>query len=63
MKLQLSETELYENSKLQLRATVYPLGANQNVVWEALRPEVATVNEKGLVTGIKEGTAYFVDSF
>ena len=55
-----SETELYENSKLQLRATVYPLGANQNVVWEALRPEVATVNEKGLVTGIKEGTAYFV---
>ena len=27
-----SETELYENSKLQLRATVYPLGANQNVI-------------------------------
>ena len=44
---------------MQLRATVYPSGANQNVIWYSRNPEVATISDKGLVTAIKEGTAYF----
>jgi len=53
-----SETEIYEGATLQLRANVYPDGANQGVIWVSMKPEIATVNEKGLVTGVSEGTAY-----
>ena len=41
-----------------LTATIEPEDAdNQNITWASDNPEVATVNEKGKVTGIKAGKA------
>jgi len=44
--------------KLQFSATVYPEGASQNVTWHSRKEEVATVDSKGYVTGVAEGTTY-----
>jgi len=44
--------------KLQFSATVYPEGASQNVTWHSRKEEVATVDAKGYVTGVSEGTTY-----
>ncbi len=55
-----SETEIYEGSTLQLIATVYPNEAVQNVTWESTKPEVATIDDKGKVTAITEGTTYII---
>ena len=42
----------------QLTATVQPTNAtNQKVTWSSDNTDIATVNEKGLVTAVKEGTA------
>lgn len=43
------------NKTIQLTAKVLPAKASQAVKWESLKPEYATVNENGLVTGLKEG--------
>ena len=41
-----------------LKATIDPEDAdNQNITWTSDNPEVATVNEKGKVTGVKAGKA------
>lgn len=45
---------------LQLTATVYPTDANQEVVWTSSDKEVATVDKKGLVTGVKKGNVEIV---
>ena len=42
-------------STTQLNATVYPEGSE--VKWSSDSPDIATVDENGLVTGVKEGTA------
>ena len=42
---------------VQLTATVSPATANQKVTWSSNKPEYATVDETGLVTGIAKGTA------
>lgn len=39
----------------QLTATVYPLGAHQEVAWTSSDETVARVSETGLVTGLKQG--------
>lgn len=39
----------------QLSATVSPNGADQSVTWTSANPEIATVDENGLVTGVSEG--------
>ena len=50
-------TEINEGATTQLKATVTPSSAtNKNVTWESSNTAVATVDNKGLVTGIKEGT-------
>ena len=41
---------------LQLKATVTPSNADQEVTWSSSKPEVATVSENGLVTGVTAGT-------
>ena len=42
---------------LQLKASVTPSNASQEVVWSSSKPEFATVDAaSGLVTGVKEGT-------
>jgi S1-C subfamily serine protease len=40
---------------LQLEAVVYPEDAPQTVTWESNDPEIATVNQEGTVSGVKEG--------
>ena len=50
-------TNIKENEKTQLKATVTPSSAtNKNVTWASSNTEVATVDSDGLVTGVKEGT-------
>lgn len=41
---------------LQLKATVTPSNADQEVEWSSSNSQVATVSENGLVTGVKAGT-------
>ena len=41
---------------VQLKATVTPSNANQEVTWSSSDSKIATVDEKGLVTGVKAGT-------
>lgn len=52
----LSQTEgqLYRGQTLQLKATV---SSGLTPVWKSSRSSVATVDEKGLVTAVKNGTA------
>jgi len=45
---------------LQLSATVYPEGANQEVEWSSDNQDVATVNESGLVTGVAIGNVHII---
>lgn len=40
---------------LPLKASVTPSNANQEVVWSSSKPEFATVNANGIVTGVKAG--------
>lgn len=50
-------SELLEGNTLKLSATVFPENAaNKAVTWKSLSPEVATVDENGLVTGVSAGT-------
>ena len=55
-----SEQEIYEGSILMLIATVYPNEAEQNVIWESTKPEVATIDQTGKVTAVSEGTTYII---
>lgn len=53
-----SELTVDRNATAQLTAAVEPANAtNQKVTWRSGAPAVATVDRKGLVTGIAEGTA------
>ena len=53
-----SELTVDRNATAQLTAAVEPANAaNQKVTWRSGAPAVATVDRKGLVTGVAEGTA------
>ena len=54
----LSAEEVEAGYKVTAKATVYPAGANQNVIWSSMRPEYATIDDKGVITGVAEGTTY-----
>ncbi len=45
------------NGGVQLNATALPANANQAVTWTSDHEDIATVNEKGYVTGVAAGTA------
>lgn len=45
---------------IQLQAIVAPEGSDGSIRWESTKPEVATVDEKGFVKGVAEGTTYIV---
>ncbi len=45
------------NETIQLRATVSPASAPQNVTWKSLQPDIASVTSSGSVKGLKKGTA------
>lgn len=57
--VKLSETaSVYAGEKLTLKATVSPSDANeQTVTWSSSNASVAKVSTKGVVTGVKAGTA------
>lgn len=60
----LNQTELKLNpgsgNTVQLRATVLPTNSTDKVVWTSSNPTVATVDENGLVTAVKEGTTEII---
>ena len=47
---------------VQLKATVKPAGASQEVVWSSDNNAIATVDETGKVTGVKSGRAVITAS-
>ncbi len=52
-----SETGIGIGEQLTLKATVLPENAtNKTIKWSSLNSNVATVSDKGVVTGISEGT-------
>lgn len=52
------DLELYVDEEYQLEVELYPEDAtNTDLAWKSSRPEIATVDESGNVTGIKKGTA------
>ena len=53
-----SETQVFQGKTLKFNATVYPEGTNQNVNWYSRKEEVATVSDKGVVTGVTPGITY-----
>ena len=54
------EGEVEVGYSIRLSATVLPDGADSTLIWESTKPEVATVDDKGIVTGVSEGTTYIV---
>ncbi|MBR4774972.1 MAG: Ig domain-containing protein [Bacteroidales bacterium] len=53
-----SQTTLYLEETLHLRATVTPSNAvNKDITWASDQPTVASVTAEGLVTALTEGTA------
>ena len=59
--IELNETEknLEEGEQFELTATITPANAtNKNVIWSSSSPEIASVNEYGVVSAIKEGECY-----
>lgn len=53
-----TQIELLETSSLQLQWQLIPADPTYpSLKWESLTPEIATVDENGIVKGIKEGTA------
>ncbi|MBO4605608.1 MAG: Ig-like domain-containing protein [Bacteroidales bacterium] len=55
--LNMQAAEMKVGETLQLIATVKPENATDEVVWESLMEENATVDQTGLVTALKEGYA------
>ena len=55
-------TIVEQGKTVQLRATVYPLNAAQDVTWESSDPTVATVSNNGVVHGISPGEAVITAS-
>lgn len=55
--ISISETEISVEigNSFQLFATVYPAEAPQEIEWSSENPEIATVNEDGVITAMKEG--------
>ncbi len=58
VKLNKSETSIFVGGSETLTATVAPADAtNQKVTWKSDKPEIATVDANGKVTGVKAGEA------
>ena len=47
----------YEKTTYQLGAVIEPEDASEEIIWKSSAPTVAKVDENGLVTGLKAGTA------
>ncbi len=52
-----SKETIYINDSFQITASLFPSNAvNKNIIWESDNPEIATVDENGIVKGIAAGT-------
>lgn len=61
VKINSDSLTVYMEYSALLKAAVYPSAAKvQEIVWSCLNTEIATVNDTGLVSGIKEGEALVV---
>lgn len=50
--------QFHKYDKLKLEYTIEPVDAsNQNVIWTSNHPDIISVDEKGMISGINEGTA------
>lgn len=57
VKLSKTEASVFQGAKVTLKATVQPSDAtNKNVTWKSSNKAIATVDSKGVVTGVKVGT-------
>jgi uncharacterized protein YjdB len=54
------ENNVIEGNTVLLTADVLPHGASLTVFWTSEDPEVATVDERGYVTALKQGTTYII---
>ena len=53
-----SSVNIYRNSTLTLKATVYPSSTtNKTVKWKSSKPDIASVSQDGVITGISKGKA------
>ncbi len=58
IKLSSSKETIFVGKTVTLKATVSPSNASEKEVWwDSDKPKIAVVDEKGVVTGLKEGTA------
>lgn len=57
IKLNKTAASVTEGKTLTLKATVSPSDSTDTVSWSTSNSKVATVNSKGVVTGVKAGTA------
>lgn len=57
VKISPKKLTLTEGKTKQLTCKIKPAGANKKLTWSSSNSAVATVSSKGLVTGIKAGTA------
>ena len=60
VKIEPATLEITEGKTYQLKATVSPADADQEVEWTSSNKEILTVDKKGLVTAVKPGTANVV---
>lgn len=58
IKLDKTSLNVYKNSSVTLKATVYPSSTtNKTVKWISSKPSIASVSSQGIVTGISKGKA------
>lgn len=61
VELDISSLDLYKGDTAQLTATVFSEGkADTGIIWTSDNPEVATVDEKGMVTAVGLGVANII---
>ena len=61
VKLSADINELYEGDTLQIRSTVLPdNSSDKGLTWSSSNSSIATVDQSGKVTGIKNGTATII---
>ena len=54
------DKEVKVGETLQLTGAVAPAGADQTLTWESDKTDIATVDQNGLVKGVKEGKATII---
>lgn len=56
IKLNTTKKTIYKGKTLTLKATLKPAGVSDKITWTSSKPKIASVSNKGKVTGLKKGT-------